>query len=122
MFKTSGAYTETDKDIFDVLIVDEAHCLTEKSGLFNSYGENQIKEIIHSLCDSLQELKLFAIDDSINEAGFVHSAHGLEFDYVRIIIKEYSFYEDSKICTNFQKPASSYSSFKGIKKFIKRMI
>lgn len=87
MFKTSGAYTETDKDI-DVLIEDEAHCLTEKSGLFNSYGENQIKEIIHLSCDSPQELKSFAIDNSINEAGFVHSAHGLEFDYVRVIIQE----------------------------------
>ena len=48
LFKTSSAYTEIEKDIFDVLIVDEAHCLTEKSGLFNNYGENQIKEIINS--------------------------------------------------------------------------
>ena len=32
----------------DVLIVDEAHCLTVKSGLFNNYGENQIKEIINA--------------------------------------------------------------------------
>ena len=48
LFKSSGIYTETDKNIFDVLLVDEAHCLTEKSGLFNNYGENQIKEIINS--------------------------------------------------------------------------
>ena len=246
LFKTSSAYTTTDEDIFDVLIVDEAHCLTEKSGLFNNYGENQIKEIIHSskssiffiderqqvhlndigtiseikkwgaylnanimelklesefrcngsdnylkfidyllgitndydgkinyditICDSPQELEsliktkniennksrivagycwnwnkdeidntnyhdikigeygiswnlgakqTFAIDDSINEAGCVHSVQGLEFDYVGVIIGEDLFYEDSKVCTNFQKHASSDPSFKGIKKMYK---
>ena len=246
LFKTSGAYTETDKDIFDVLIVDEAHCLTEKSGLFNNYGENQIKEIIHSskssiffidekqqvhlndigtineikkwatslnanivefklesqfrcngsdnylkfidyllgitnnydgkinydiaICDSPQELETliktkniennksrivagycwnwnkdeinntdyhdirigdyriswnlgakqtFAIDNSINEAGCVHSVQGLEFDYIGVIIGEDLYYEDDKICTNFQKHASSDPSFKGIKKMYK---
>ena len=246
LFKTSSAYTDTDEDIFDVLIVDEAHCLTEKSGLFNNYGENQIKEIIHSskssiffiderqqvhlndigtiseikkwgaylnanimklklesqfrcngsdnylkfidyllgitndydgkinyditICDSPQELEsliktkniennksrivagycwkwnkdeidntnyhdikigeygiswnlgakqTFAIDDSINEAGCVHSVQGLEFDYVGVIIGEDLFYEDGKVCTNFQKHASSDPSFKGIKKLYK---
>jgi len=246
LFKTSSAYTATDEDIFDVLIVDEAHCLTEKSGLFNNYGENQIKEIIHSskssiffiderqkvhlndigtineikkwgaylnanimklklesqfrcngsdnylkfidyllgitndydgkinyditICDSPQELEsliktkniennksrivagycwkwnkdeidntnyhdikigeygiswnlgakqTFAIDDSINEAGCVHSVQGLEFDYVGVIIGEDLFYEDGKVCTNFQKHASSDPSFKGIKKLYK---
>ena len=246
LFKTSGAYTETDKDIFDVLIVDEAHCLTEKSGLFNNYGENQIKEIIHSskssiffidekqqvhlndigtineikkwatslnanivefklesqfrcngsdnylkfidyllgitnnydgiinydiaICDSPQELETliktkniennksrivagycwnwnkdeinntdyhdirigdysiswnlgakqtFAIDNSINEAGCVHSVQGLEFDYIGVIIGEDLYYEDDKLCTNFQKHASSDPSFKGIKKMYK---
>ena len=246
LFKTSSAYTAIDEDIFDVLIVDEAHCLTEKSGLFNNYGENQIKEIIHSskssiffiderqqvhlndigtiseikkwgaylnanimklklesqfrcngsdnylkfidyllgitndydgkinyditICDSPQELEsliktkniennksrivagycwkwnkdeidntnyhdikigeygiswnlgakqTFAIDDSINEAGCVHSVQGLEFDYVGVIIGEDLFYEDGKVCTNFQKHASSDPSFKGIKKLYK---
>ena len=246
LFKTSSAYTATDEDIFDVLIVDEAHCLTEKSGLFNNYGENQIKEIIYSskssiffiderqkvhlndigtineikkwgaylnanimelklesqfrcngsdnylkfidyllgitndydgkinyditICDSPQELEsliktkniennksrivagycwkwnkdeidntnyhdikigeygiswnlgakqTFAIDDSINEAGCVHSVQGLEFDYVGVIIGEDLFYEDGKVCTNFQKHASSDPSFKGIKKLYK---
>ena len=31
---------------FDVLVVDEAHRLNEKSGMFGNLGENQIKEII----------------------------------------------------------------------------
>ena len=246
LFKTSGAYTETDKDIFDVLIVDEAHCLTEKSGLFNNYGENQIKEIINSakcsiffidekqkvhlndigtkneikrwaanlnaniiefklesqfrckgsdnylkfidyilgntnnyvgkinydiaVCDTPQELEAlikiknaennksrivagycwnwnkdeinntdyhdiqigdygiswnlgakqtFAIDDSINEAGCVHSVQGLEFDYVGVIIGEDMYFKDGKVCTDFQNHASSDPSFKGIKKMYK---
>jgi len=245
LFKTSGAYTEIEKDIFDVLIVDEAHCLTEKSGLFNNYGENQIKEIINSskcsvffidenqkvhlndigtkkeikkwasdldanviefylesqfrcsgsdnylkfidyllglndsynsninydinICESPHELEkiiknkninynsriiagycwnwdkkeidntnyhdikiddygiswnlgskqTFAIDNSINEAGCVHSVQGLEFDYVGVIIGKDLYYEDGKIRTNFQNHASSDPSFKGIKKIYK---
>ena len=246
LFKTSGAYTEIEKDIFDALIVDEAHCLTEKSGLFNNYGENQIKEIINSskcsiffidekqkvhlndigtkseikrwatsldanitefklnsqfrcngsdnyvkfidyllgitknyigkinydisVCDSPQELEslikmknnennksrilagycwnwnkdeinntnyhdikiedygiswnlgakqTFAIDDSINEAGCVHSVQGLEFDYVGVIIGDDLYFKDGIICTNFQNHASSDPAFKGIKKMYK---
>lgn len=51
MFKESGAYTETDTNIIDTILCDEAHRLTEKSGLYSNKGENQIKEIINScLC------------------------------------------------------------------------
>ena len=245
LFKTSSAYTEIEKDIFDVLIVDEAHCLTEKSGLFNNYGENQIKEIINSskcsiffidenqkvhlndigtkkeikkwannlnanviefylesqfrcngsdnylkfvdyllglkdnykgkinydinICKNPQELEkiiknkninfnsriiagycwnwdkneinntdyhdikiddygiswnlgskqTFAIDNSINEAGCIHSAQGLEFDYIGVIIGKDLYYEDGRIRTNFHNHASSDPSFKGIKKIYK---
>ena len=31
LFKSSGSYTDINENIFDLLIVDEAHCLTEKS-------------------------------------------------------------------------------------------
>jgi DUF2075 family protein len=48
LFKGSGSYTESEANIFDVLIVDEAHRLNEKSGMFLNLGENQIKEIIAS--------------------------------------------------------------------------
>lgn len=48
LFSGSGSFTETDKDFFDLLIVDEAHRLSAKSGMFNNKGENQIKEIIYS--------------------------------------------------------------------------
>ncbi len=46
MFKGSGAYTEVEVDQFGALIVDEAHRLNEKSGLYGNLGENQIKELI----------------------------------------------------------------------------
>lgn len=46
LFKSSGAYHAVDPDSIDALIVDEAHRLNEKSGVFSHLGENQIKEII----------------------------------------------------------------------------
>ncbi len=46
MFKGSGAYTGVKADQFGALIVDEAHRLNEKSGLYGNLGENQIKELI----------------------------------------------------------------------------
>jgi uncharacterized protein len=48
LFRGSGGYTETEADFFDLLIVDEAHRLNEKSGLYGNLGENQIKELIQS--------------------------------------------------------------------------
>lgn len=48
LFKGSGSYVNTEKNYFDVLVVDEAHRLNEKSGMFKNMGENQIHEIIYS--------------------------------------------------------------------------
>lgn len=46
LFVGSGNFTETPSNTFQGLIVDEAHRLNEKSGLFSNLGENQIKELI----------------------------------------------------------------------------
>jgi hypothetical protein len=46
MFGGSGEFTETKPNAYDTLIVDEAHRLNEKSGLYGNLGEHQIKEII----------------------------------------------------------------------------
>ena len=46
LFSGSGAFTKTKENDFDALIVDEAHRLNEKSGLYGNLGENQIKELI----------------------------------------------------------------------------
>jgi len=48
MFTGSGSYIDCEQNVFDCLIVDEAHRLNEKSGMFKNLGENQIKEILEA--------------------------------------------------------------------------
>ena len=48
LFKGSGSFTASESNEFDAIIVDEAHRLNEKSGLFGNLGENQVKEIINA--------------------------------------------------------------------------
>ena len=250
MFKSSGSFTEVGDNVINTLLVDEAHRLNAKSGMFYNKGENQIKEIIHSsLCsvffidesqrvtmkdigstdeirkwakeegsevyemklvsqfrcngsngylawiddvlqiretanfnlegldfdikvfDSPQEVydaiveknninkksrllagycwewptkhrndtnyhdikigdfeiswnlnngKEYAIDEnSIHEAGCIHTTQGLEFDYVGVIIGDDIRYENGKIITDFTKRASTDQSIKGLKKLYK---
>ena len=68
LFKGSGCYYESDKNEFDVLIVDEAHRLNEKSGMFKNKGENQTKEIINA-----SKFAIFFIDENqrvtVSDAG-----------------------------------------------------
>ena len=59
LFKGSGSFYDCEPNSFDVLIVDEAHRLNKKSGLFSNLGENQIKEIINSSMFSI-----FFIDEN----------------------------------------------------------
>lgn len=40
MFKGSGIYTEAPLNEVDTILVDEAHRLNEKSGMFQNMGEN----------------------------------------------------------------------------------
>lgn len=251
MFKGSGIYTEAGEGIVDTILVDEAHRLNEKSGMFQNMGENQIKEIIHAsrcsvffidesqrvtisdigsvgeilkwarqadadiiqmelvsqfrcngsdgylawldntldiretanydmneidydirIMDSPNEIRdiiierntvsknrarilagycwnwikegvndskvhdikigdfeiswnlknstTFAIDEnSVNEAGCIHTSQGLEFDYVGVIIGNDMRYEDGHIVTDFTKRAQTDQSLKGIKKMYK---
>lgn len=246
MFKGSGIYTEAVCNCVDTILVDEAHRLNQKSGMFQNLGENQIKEIITAgkcsvffiderqkvtlsdigsieeieywskqlgakiyyqelisqfrcngsdgylawvddvldiretanfdmqnidyevkIFDSPQEMheciieknrernrarilagycwnwikggksnpsihdikindfgiswnldnsNTFAIDeDSVNQAGCIHTSQGLEFDYVGVIIGEDLRYENGQIVTDFWKRASTDQSLKGIK-------
>jgi DUF2075 family protein len=59
LFSGSGSYTESKKNSMDVLIVDEAHRLRMKSGMFKNMGESQAKEIIHTA-----KLSIFFIDEA----------------------------------------------------------
>ncbi len=251
MFKGSGIYTETQNNMIDTILVDEAHRLNAKSGMFHNMGENQIKEIIHSakcsvffiderqrvtlkdigrigeirkwaeeenaqitemellsqfrcngsdgylawldhtleihdtanfdmkdinydirILDSPMEMRelileknhishnkarilagycwdwkkegvndsavydikigdfeiswnlknttTFAIDeDSVHEAGCIHTSQGLEFDYVGVIIGDDMRYENGTVITDFTKRARTDQSLKGIKKLYK---
>lgn len=48
LFLGSGKFMEISEEKYDCLVVDEAHRLNEKSGLYGNLGENQVKEIIES--------------------------------------------------------------------------
>jgi DUF2075 family protein len=48
LFSGSGAFVNVKSNTFDTLIVDEAHRLNERGGLYGNIGENQIKEIINA--------------------------------------------------------------------------
>ena len=255
LFKGSGSFVESAENEFDVLIVDEAHRLNAKSGMFQNLGENQIKEIIKAskfsiffidesqrvtlkdigsieeigkyiekaraqyeimelesqfrcngsdgyiawlddvleirrtansdgfdldydirICDSPNEVRdlifeknkinnkarllagycwdwikggknkpdvyditipeyhfamswnlgnsqTWAIDvDSINEVGCIHTAQGLEFDYVGVIIGDDLGYEDGRVVTNIKARAKTDQSIKGIKKLYRENV
>ena len=59
LFSGSGSYYSVESNLFDTLIVDEAHRLNAKSGMFKNKGENQIKEIINAA-----SLSIFFIDEN----------------------------------------------------------
>lgn len=58
LFVGSGNFIETVPNTMGALIVDEAHRLNMKSGMFSNLGENQIKEIIKTA-----RFSVFFVDD-----------------------------------------------------------
>lgn len=81
LFKSSGSFINSNKNDYDLLIVDEAHRLNEKSGMFQNLGQNQIAEIINAA-----KVSVFFIDEdqivttkdfgSINEIKEQAKLHG----------------------------------------------
>lgn len=80
LFKGSGSYIDAPKDEFDALIVDEAHRLNEKSGMFSHLGENQTKEIIHA-----SKFSIFFIDErqrvTLKDAGSIKEIKNFSMEY-----------------------------------------
>lgn len=71
LFSGSGAFIgESKSNAFDTLVVDEAHRLNEKSGLYANLGENQVKELIRAA-----KCTVFFIDEdqrvTLNDIGTV---------------------------------------------------
>jgi DUF2075 family protein len=58
LFSGSGAFVELKADTYDTLVVDEAHRLNEKSGLYHNLGDNQVKELIRAA-----RCTVFFVDD-----------------------------------------------------------
>ncbi len=58
LFGGTGSFWPSEPNTFDNLIVDEAHRLNLKSGLYGNQGENQVLEIIDS-----SKFSVFFIDD-----------------------------------------------------------
>lgn len=72
IFVGSGSFIDTPENTFDALIIDEAHRLNMKSGLYSNLGENQILEIINAA-----KFSVFFIDDRqrihIKDIGSINS-------------------------------------------------
>lgn len=58
MFSGSGSFHAAESNMYDALIVDEAHRLNAKSGMFSHLGENQVKEIINA-----SKFSIFFVDE-----------------------------------------------------------
>ena len=81
LFSGSGAFVNDEPDTYDTLVVDEAHRLNEKSGLYRNLGNNQIRELIRSA-----RCTVFFIDDdqrvTVHDIGHTEElrARAREFD------------------------------------------
>ena len=63
----------------------------------------------------------FAIsEESVHEAGCIHTSQGLEFDYTGVIIGDDLRYENGKVITDYTKRAKTDNSLKGIKTLAKK--
>lgn len=59
LFGGSGSFIDTASNVFGALVVDEAHRLNLKSGLYQNQGENQVLEIINA-----SKFSVFFVDDN----------------------------------------------------------
>jgi len=84
LFRGSGSYVDAPLNGIDCLVVDEAHRLQMKSGMYQNMGEAQIKEIIHA-----SKISVFFIDeDQVVTTSDVGSVE---------LIKRYAAEEGSKV-------------------------
>jgi DUF2075 family protein len=80
------------------------------------YKDIQLPDYNFSMSWNLNIQTPWAIDeDSLYEAGCIHTVQGLEFDYIGVIIGDDMRYENGRIVTDFEKRAKSDQSLKGIK-------
>ncbi len=58
LFRSSDSFLNLEPDIFDTLIIDEAHRITKQGGFMGNLGENQIMELIRAT-----KFSIFFIDE-----------------------------------------------------------
>jgi DUF2075 family protein len=58
LFSGSGAFIDSESNLFDALVIDEAHRLNRHSGLYGNLGEHQVKELI-----AAARCTVFFVDD-----------------------------------------------------------
>jgi len=103
LFKGSGIFTDMEqlRNEFDCLIVDEAHRLNQKSGMFKNKGENQIKEIINA-----SRVSVFFIDEdqlvTSSDIGSISEIRKQAKDLNSIICNDVYHEENFKLTSQFR--------------------
>ena len=96
------------------------YCWNWKKEGVNDPSVHDIKIDDFEISWNLKNTTTYAIDeDSVQEAGCIHTSQGLEFDYVGVIIGDDMRYENGRIVTDFTKRARTDQSLRGIKKLYK---
>ena len=100
------------------------YCWNWKSGEENNpdYKDIQIKledGRTFEMTWNMKNKTTWAIDDTVDEAGCIHTVQGLEFDYIGVIIGKDLRYENGHVITDFNERASTDRSLWGIKKMYK---
>jgi hypothetical protein len=90
---------------------------TGKTRNDTNYHEIEIPEYNFGISWNLESGEAFAIgQNSVKEAGCIHTVQGLEFDYVGVIIGDDIRYKNGHIVTDYTKRAKTDTSLNGIKK------
>lgn len=120
---------DTPNEIRDLIF--EKNKINNKARLLAGYCWNWIKEgknksDVHDITIpeynfamnwNLRNSQTWAFDEgSVNEVGCIHTAQGLEFDYVGVIIGDDLRYDNGKIITDVKARAKTDQSVKGINK------
>lgn len=93
---------------------------TGKTRNDSNFHEIKIPKYNFEISWNLESDEIFAIgENSVKEAGCIHTVQGLEFDYVGVIVGDDLRYENGHIVTDYTKRAKSDNSLKGIKKIAK---
>ena len=80
-----------------------------------NYNDIKIPEYNFEMSWNLEGGEIFALgENTVKQAGCIHTTQGLEFDYVGVIIGNDMRYEKDHIVTDYTKRASTDTSLNGI--------